>query len=304
MKSLTEIAVDFREQYPKARDYQFYTEIPPESMTEGFLIAWVVMGGDFSRIPHEQRTELMKRIAVKYDARALAHITPEEVEDYQSLIVDAVNNFSLAVDHINESYITEGLVVKIAKNETGLQALQRLDLNGSRKHLLTDFVISSIVQIGPSRTSFLIDCLGSLGRNIIRDEDIKIGIKNDFRNIGPLISINKIHLLAEVLKSGYWPDKFNPETDMTRTRKEDISTPPVSPVDIMNRVIEIKNPSLRLWHFESFRCFPLEEVIISTLGIPNATDFIMRVYSEDELRPHLRLSRELRGKFLEVSLGL
>lgn len=302
MKSLIDIAVDFREEHPKARDYKVYADIPPESLTEGFLIAWVVFGGEFSRIPNNLRTELMKRIAVSYDARALAHIAPEEVEDYPSLVVDAVNNSQHAVSNISESYITEELIVRIAEKRLG--SLHLFDLNGSRKNLVTDFLISGIVRIGPYEASFLQDHLGSLVKNRIRDEDIKIGIINNFRQVEVLRDINKLHLLVELLKSGYWPDKLNQQADMKRAYKEDISTPPASPVDILNRVIEIKSPGVRLWHFQSFRLFPLEDVITSTLGIPNASDFIMRVYSEAELRPHLRLSRDLRSKVLESALGL
>jgi hypothetical protein len=302
MKSLIDIAADFREEYPKARDYKVYADIPAESLTEGFLIAWVVMGGEFSRIPDEHRTELMKRIAVSYDARALAFITPEEVADYPSLVVDAVNYSDRSVLHISESYITEDLIVKIAENKLG--ALYQFDLNGSRKHLVTDFLISKIAQIGPYEAKFLHEHFGSMVKNRIRDEDIKVGVMNRFRDVVGLNDINKLYILIDLLKEGYWPDKFNPEIDMVRTHTEDISTPPASPVDIINRVIEIKKPGVRLWHFQAFRCFPLEEVITSTLGIRNATDFIMMVYSEAELRPHLRLSKELRGKILENALGL
>jgi hypothetical protein len=301
MKSLIDIAVDFREQYPNARDYKVYADIPPESLTEGFLIAWVVLGGEFSRIPNNLRTELMKRIAVSYDARALAHIVPDEVQDYPSLVVDAVCNAPRAVSFIKEDYITEDLIVRLARN--GVSGISGLNLGDTRKHLVTDSLISQIVQIGPYEAWFLQTHLRTLASDRIKDDDIKIGVMNKFREVDSLSNMNKVHIMADLLRSGYWPNEFRPQ-DMTRTNTLDMSSPPASPVEIMNRVIEIKNQAVRLWHFQSFRMFPLEEVIATTQGMPNATDFIMRVYSEAELKPYLRLSRELRGKVLESVLGL
>lgn len=302
MKSLIDIALDFREQYPHASDYKVYADIPHESLTEGFLIAWVVLGGEFSRIPRELRTEQMKRIAVSYDARALAHIAPKEVHDYPSLVVDAVSIAHRAVGHIHEDYLTEELVVRIAQR--GVSGISGLNLSGSRKHLVTDSLISKFVQIGPYEAWFLQTHLGSLVKDRILDQDIKIGVKNKFREVDSLDNMNKLHILVDLLKSGYWPDKFNPQSDMKKIYKEDITSPPTSPVDIMYRLNEIKNQGVRIWHFQSLRCFPLEEVITTTLGMPNATNFIMKVYSEAELKPYLRLSRDLRGKVLESALGL
>jgi hypothetical protein len=301
MKSLIDIAVDFREQYPNARDYKVYADIPPESLTEGFLIAWIVLGGEFSRIPNNLRTELMKRIAVSYDARALAHIVPDEVQDYPSLVVDAVCNAPRAVSFIKEDYITEDLIVRLARN--GVSGISGLNLGDTRKHLVTDSLISQIVQIGPYEAWFLQTHLRTLASDRIKDDDIKIGVMNKFREVDSLNNMNKVHIMADLLRSGYWPNEFRPQ-DMTRTNTLDMSSPPASPAEIMNRVIEIKNQAVRLWHFQSFRMFPLEEVIATTQGMPNATDFIMRVYSEGELKPYLRLSRELRGKVLESALGL
>jgi hypothetical protein len=45
-------------------------------------------------------------------------------------------------------------------------------------------------------------------------------------------------------------------------------------------------------------------VITSTIGLPRIAEILLDVYSERELEPHLKLSKELRGRMLESALGM
>jgi hypothetical protein len=307
MKDLNEQAHEFYKDNPGVKGYKFFGNIPVEFHTEGFITAWIMADGRLSEVPKELRTELMLRIAVQHDASALRFITPNDVSDYQSLVLDAVENAITAVAHINPEYLTEDLVIKIAQRRLIILGYMKLD--GENKHLLTDKVISSVVSGSISSAMYLSNKFGALVSSRINDEDIRAAINLRFGEVGGLINLRKEYVLADLLRSGYWPTLNEVEDATGRDEVMDKSnmsamSAPRSPVEAMHKISEIKSKGIRLLYLQSLKLFPIEEVITSTIGIANAPDMLVEAYSEAELKPHMKLSRALRGRLLETGLGL
>lgn len=303
MKSLMDIAVELREENPRAGDYKAYADIPSESLTEGFLIAWITFGGELSSVPQAQRTELMKRIAVSYDALAFTHIAPEEVGDYASLAVDAVGFSALNAQHIKTEILTEDLVIRLITRN--MAAMTYLKLDTINNHLLTDNVISRIVRTGLHQASWLKYCFKTMIDGRVRDEDLIAAIKNNCTQLHHLKEFNRLYLIEGLLKSGYWPGRRFKKYGLKQGSAVDVSAPPASPFEAMTRLDSLVSSGLILLHKESLKLFPLDQVISTTLEIPGINVILMEVYTVDELKPHVRLmNRELRGRILEGVLGL
>lgn len=307
MKDINGQAQEFFDNNPGCKGYASFGNIPVVYHTEGFITAWIMSDGRLSQVPYELRTELMMRIAVQYDTMALKCITPNDVSDYQSLVLDAVDNAITAVPHISPDYLTEDLVIKIAKRRLIILGYMKLD--GENNHLLTDKVISSVVSNSISSAMYLCNKFGTLVSSRIKDEDIKTAINLRFGEIGGLINLRKEYVLADLLRSGYWPSYDEAEQAISRDERIEKSNPidmfpPKSPVQAMLRVSDFESKGIRLLYLQSLKLFPIEEVITSTIGLANAPDILVEAYSEAELKPHMKLSRALRGRLLESGLGL
>jgi hypothetical protein len=296
------LALEFRSKYPEARDYKTFSSIPKELQTEDFIIAWLTTPlGRLINVPHEIRTERMMRISVSYDASAFLIINPEDIFDYQGLILDALEFSTEVSDKIRKEYLTEDFIIELSRRK--LSELLNFGLAGKNKHLLTDRVISSIVQSSVASASFLNMRFSSVVKGRIRDEDLKLAVINNFNFVGGLVGLNKECVLSDMLKEGYWPPVTNNYVKDDGD-KADMTHPPTSPGEAMERLADSESRGMRLLHMQSLKIFPIEDVIASTQGIPNATDILLEAYSEKELKPHMRLSRELRGRLLETGLGL
>lgn len=306
MKNINDQAREFYKDNPGVKGYKFFGNIPAELHTEGFITAWIMSDGRLSEVPRKLRTELMMRISVQHDASALSCISPNDVSDYQSLILDAVENAIAAVPHISPEYLTEDLVLKISQRR--LIVLGYMMLDGVNAHLLTDKVISSVVSNSISSAVYLCNKFGDRVRNRIKEEDIKTAINLNFGEVGGLISLRKEYVLADLLRSGYWPShvKIEHATNKEAVKKSNIvgMFPPKSPVEAMLRVSDFESKGGRLLYLQSLKLFPIEDVITSTIGLANAPDILVEAYSEAELKPHMKLSRALRGRLLEAGLGL
>jgi hypothetical protein len=293
MENLHDRALEISDRHPTAKNYKSFADIPPELLNEEYLIAWVVGGGEYSRIRNEHRTELLSRTSVLFDGRAFAHIRPDEVSDYQSLIVDAVSNALTVAREIPHEYITEELLVKIAAKR--VIVLSYMDLNGKNKQLATTGLVSSVVRQGLMDAAFIHRVLGSKVRVMMTDDDLKFAIKSERHNFNCLEEIGKLRVLSDMLKEGFWP---------VETKLNGGFNPPCTPVEAIEQVIKAENESIGILFRHSLRLFPIEEVITSTIGLPRIADILLDVYSDRELEPHLKLSKELRGRMLESALGM
>jgi hypothetical protein len=299
-------ASTFYDQYPEARTYKRFTDMPQDKLNEGFIISWLMFEGALSQVPNELRTERMKRIAVRCDTTSFKHISPDEVADYKALIVDAVENSLAVAKEIKPEHLTEDLIIKIA--ERRLIVLGYLKLDSENNHLLTDALISSVVKRSVSSAVYLNRTFGKLALNRMSDDDIKVALQERFSEVGGLVQLGKEYVLAELIKSGYWPDvnekRQHDKDESDVTRKYNHSSPPISPVDAMLKLTDFEAAGYRLLYLQSLKLFPIEEVITTTVDIANAPDILLQAYSEPELKPHMKLSRALRGRLLETGLGL
>jgi hypothetical protein len=295
--------LDLCQQYPDAPSYNKYSEIPSDLKCEGFLTAWVVSGaGSLRAIPVEERTEMMMRIAVGHDSDAFELIKPEDVSDYQSLILDAISNNPSAMADVPDEYITEDLIVKAARKRVG--ALGYIDFKRKYKHLLTGSLISSVVSVNvATAVRFAMD-ISQDDRQRIQDGDLVKAITAQVNDLHYLKAIGKTHLLADLLGTGYWPANLNAAIKMEKGQKQDIALPPASPHEALSRLACMSTQGVRFLHLQSLRRFPVEEVISTTQDIPKVVDLLLEVYTEKELKPHMKLSSALRGRLLESALGL
>lgn len=296
----------FYDQYPEARTYERFSDIPQDKLNEGFIISWLMFEGALSQVPYKLRTERMKRIAVRCDPTSFKHIAPDEVADYQALIVDAVENSLAVAREIKPEHLTEDLIIKIA--ERRLIALGYLRLDGENKHLLTDALISSVVKRSVLSAAYLNRTFGRLVLNRMSDDDIKVALQERFFEAGALVHLGKEYVLAELIRSGYWPDvnekRKHDKNESDVTSKYNHSSPPISAIEAMLKLADFESAGYQLLYLQSLKLFPIEDVITTTVSIANAPDILLQVYSEAELKPHMKLSRALRGRLLETGLGL
>jgi hypothetical protein len=293
---------DACQEHPEAINYKRYTEIPVDLKTESFVIAWIVSGGKLVEVPVGDRTEEMLTVAVSHDDSAFEIINPSDVSNYQALILDAIANNPSCMADVPQQYITEDLIIKAAEKRIG--SLGYVDFKRKYKHLLTDTLISAIASRNvSSAVSFGLE-LCAEDRSRIQDGDLITAIKAQVNDLQYLKAIGKSHLLADLLGTGYWPDNLNAAIKMEKGQQLDISLPPGSPHEAMSRLASMGSPGVRFLHLQSLRCFPIEEVISTTQDIPKGVNHLLEVYTEDELRPHMRLSRPLRARLLENALGL
>jgi hypothetical protein len=299
MKDISEIATELQAKYPSAAGYYSYSGIPAEHLSSEYLAAWIASGnGRYQDIPGEFRTEFLMRIAVNYDSLSLQYIDPVEVDDYQALVLDAIGSSISAAKMISPEYMTEDLVDEIAKRRSTI--LGYLGLDGQYSHLLTTRVVSSVVKQGLSEVHYLRYTVGHQVDNLIDDEDIKKAIKNNQGELNALDLFGKSYVFVDLLKAGYWPDKV-----CSGSKYQPLpSAAPLTPVEAMTRMKMADNKHVAYVYSQALKCFPIEKVISSTQSIPGVVDLLMKAYTEQELRPHLRLSKALRGRLLESALGL
>jgi hypothetical protein len=296
------LSLEYREKYPTAKDYKTFDSIPKELQTEDFIIAWMMSPlGRLIKVPHELRTERMMRISVAFDAMAFSIINPSSISDYKGLILDALEFSTTVVSDIRKEHLTEDLVIELSRRK--LSALLSLNLGAENKHLLTDRVISSIVHNGVAAAALINMRFNKVVNGRIRDEDLKLAVINNFNQVGSLVQLKKEYVLGDMIKEGFWPPSDH-NYEKEAGDKADMSSPPKSPGEAMMRVTESETTGMRLLHRQSLKRFPIEDVISSTQDVSHATDILMEAYTEAELRPHMRLSRALRGRLLETGLGL
>ena len=302
MENLKDLAAYCRKFNPAALLYTSFVDIPTRIASENFIIAWITAGGKLSEIPKEQRTELIMRVSVNYDVHALQFISRGDVGDYRSLVIDSFNHSASTVSQIDREYLTEELVVKFVSEE--IVSFWYLDLGRSNEHLQTEAVMSAVASHGVGGVWYLKAKYGSDIGDKFNDSFITGAIKANWNAVHRLKNIGKEHLLDDLLRSGYWPNTFDPLLDMKAGYTLDISLPPKNPLEAMSRLAEIQGEDARYLHLATLKSYPIEDVISTTATLPHATDILLEAYSEAELRPHMRLSRALRGRLLESSLGL
>jgi hypothetical protein len=302
MIDLHEYYLELCEKHQEASLYKNYGEIPSDLKCESFLTAWVVSTGNLEAIPLEERTELMLRTAVRHDRYAFPIIRPDDVSDYGALILDAIDNDPSNASYIWKEHITEDLIIKMAAKN--VNALKYIDLSDWHSHLLTDSLVSSIIRMNVSKAVCFIKEIGNISMSRVNDEDIRAAIQVQVSDLHQLKSIGKVRVLNEMLTSGYWPEGLNAAIKMEKGQVLDIESPPASPHEALSRGSCIRTQGVRFLHLQSLRRFPIEEVVSTTEAIPGVVDCLLEVYTEKELRPHIRLSKALRGRFLENALGL
>lgn len=295
--------LDLCQEYPDANNYDKYKDIPSDLKSEGFVTAWIVSGaGSLSEVPIEDRTEMMLRIAVSHDGYAFEIIKPEDVTDYQALVLDAIENTPRSVNDIHPDYLTEELILKMA--ERRFSAISYLDFKGENKNLLTDNIISSFTSRNVASAVTFIQEIGASELHRVKDSDLTNAIQAQVNDLHQLKSIGKTHLLVDLLVAGYWPSNLNAAIKIQKHVSLDIDQAPSTPHEALSRLAAIAAPGVRFLHLQSLRRFPIEEVISTTQDIPKVVDRLLEVYSEKELKPHMRLSNALRGRLLETELGI
>jgi hypothetical protein len=288
--------------YSAARFYKSFVNIPAYLESEDFIFAWIAFGGRLGEIPPEKRTELIMRVSVNYDDNALQHITPGDVRDYRAIVIDAFNKSPRSIRLMDREYITEELAIRFVSEHVA--SFWYLDLGVSNQHLLTAPLMSAVAKHGIGGFHYLKAKYGAGIHDKFDDGFFVEAINANRNNIWRLKDIGKEYLLVDLLRSGYWPDGFDPMMDMKADYTLDISLPPKNPHEAMARLAEIQGEDARYLHLTALKLYPIEEVISATATLPNATEILLEEYSEAQLGPHMKLSRALRGRLLESSLGL
>jgi hypothetical protein len=295
--------LDLCEEYPEAPSYSKFDQIPSDLKSEGFLTAWIVCGaGSLKEVPVEERTEMMLRIAVSHDSNAFEIINPEDVSDYPALVLDAIENTPRSVNDIHPDFLTEELILKMA--ERRFSAISYLDFKGENKHLLTDNVISAFTSRNVASAVTFMQHIGASELHRVKDSDLTNAIQAQVNDLHQIKSIGKTHLLVDLLVAGYWPSNLNAAIKMQKHVALDIDQAPSTPHETLSRLAGIQPLGVSFLHLQSLRRFPIESVISTTQDIPKVVDRLLEVYSEKELKPHMRLSNALRGRLLETELGL
>jgi hypothetical protein len=279
--------------------YSKFRRIPPERVTESSLVAWIVFGGLLEQIPKEHRTERVLWAAARHDDTSYALIGQDEVADHQALSLEALARGTTSFSKIPWEHKDEDFIIQMTIDSTN--ALQGINFAAAYSHLITDKVAQAICSRSVSHAYGFWVAGGDEARALIKDSYIEAAFDNECKCFAELERFGQTKMLAAKLAAGFWPKGAALKTS---TGLELAAEPPADP---MTALILMNNSRAR-GHQVLYKCWllsrPVEEVIDGLQSRKVGLAEIFNLYSEADLRKHMKTYRSIRGRFLEQDLGM
>jgi hypothetical protein len=282
--------------------YQAFEDIPEVLRGEGALVAWVSNKGHLKLIPSAYRSERIFEASVIAKTDSLSFISPEETSQYEDLVVVALKRNPVQVRSLPDALLTEAFLIKACSFSIGL--IGYIDWTFSKAHLATPKLIREVGAQSLIHAGELMANIGYKARSMLDEEVLRKGIQHSIANLPILDKFHGRPLLEKMLREGFWYPETEKSIKFDLSNGRDYRKPPATPEEALSRLREPTGAPFRILHSSVMKTFPIQDVIATLSRDAESLDVLFDLYTADELRPHLGLSRALRGRFLEQELGL
>jgi hypothetical protein len=283
------------------RKFQAFGQIPESMRGEAHLVGWLLGSGRLREIPAQYRSEFIFEAAVTHELMALAHLKPEETSQYEALALVAIKKNHAQLIQIPDEWQTRDFLIKACINNEWV--IRQIDWKSNPLMAVTDDLIRRIGSVSLIHAVELLVATNIHFANRVDEEVIRTAIKHRVSDLHRLKEIDGLPILEKMVKEGYWPDASDVTIEFEYKKGRDYRQAPSNPEEIRSRMEHGMGSSMTLLHDMSMRSFPIEDVI-RTLNDEGSLNTLFRIYKDSELRPHMKLSRALRGRFLEQEMGL
>ena len=283
-------------------EYRHFDEIPSFLRGEAPLVGWLFGTGNFTAIPKRYVTEMILEVAVAHEPMALANIKPSETSQYKALALAGLKRNSAQIKFIPRKWRTEAFIIKACIRSSNV--IQHIDWGAEGRRLVTRSLVNQVGSASLVHACDLVQYIGQAARDLLDDESIRSAIKFKASDLYRLLDLEALHVLKDMIKEGYWPPESDKSIQFDLSFGDDYRLRPVSPSEALEKICCPMGVSYWLLHSNAMVSFPIDDVI-STLSVDQGSlDLLFRLYDPEELRPYVKLNRQLRGRLLEEDMGL
>lgn len=272
-----------------------FAEIPKHLQTQRVVQEWLTIQSNLNfhavfhywkQIPSELITDDLRKKAINLDARIIQHFEPSDTDQYLDLFITAYSHTSLVIPLLNPDFRTSDTV-------EAMLALPREFERGFLKNPWISEVMTADQWEAASRLSAKI--MAGLPIDKISSEALYIHLSVGFDGYIALHKKGKLRLAADFLRQGYWPE---PKGSMMPKIEK-----PENVAHGLSLLMAEEFMSDGSLYMAYLMTHPIEDVL-SAMNTREHINYLLEIYSPEELRPFVKTHRHLKAALLEESLGL
>jgi hypothetical protein len=241
--------------------------------------------GLFQQLPSKFVTEELRAFAICEDARVIGLIDPADTADY----------FGLCGLAYRTDYKSAALFKQEARTKEAIEMMM-ISWSFVSTYSICPWIAQSMTPDLIEKASIAnMNFMLTLPRDQISQAALNTHLGHSFSNYSYLKKAGRLRLGAEYLQQGVWPEATGPFEDNLK-----------KPGSLEEAFSELIKPGLNDWpevYMAYLMSHPIEDVIAAVTS-PSHAKNVLEMYSEQELRPHIKNNRLLKATLLECSLGL
>jgi hypothetical protein len=281
--------------------YSYFSDIPESRHDEASLIGWICQTGSLKEIPKPLWTEGLLEAAAYWDSKALASIRRSDTMDFGKLVDLALSSNANRTSLIKPEDYTEDFLIKICCDHPRCMA----DINwyGGVYDLLTDKAITEIASASITGMLNLINHR-PVNDELVTTEVVRSAIKNQPSAIEKLAEYDQYHPIIVDLVDDYWPEFSPMYLSSFEGAGLDASVRPSTVDQALKCLLVSPDKSIDIFYKVCISKYSTEDVIQAALDMHGGLNKLFDIYSNEQLQPHTKKYRALRGKILEDELGM
>lgn len=283
-------------------EYRHFDDIPSFLRGEAALVGWLFGTGNFAAIPKQYVTEMILEVAVAHEPMALANIKPSETSQYEALAMAGLRRNCEQIKFIPRNWRTEAFIINACVRHSNV--IQHIDWVAEGRRLVTRNLINQVGSASLAHAADLVQYIGQAARDLLEDVSIRSAIRFKVSDLFRLVDLQALPILKAMVREGYWPPASDKSIQFDASFGDDYRLRPSNPVETKERLGRSMSVSYWLLHSFVMTSFPIKDVIALLSVDQVSLDLLFRLYKDDELRPYMGLSQQLRGRLLEQEMGL
>jgi hypothetical protein len=284
--------------------FETFQDIPQGLRGEAHLVGWLLECGSLCDIPASYRTDLIFEAAAAHESSALSQIKPEDTTHYEALALIALKRNPTQIKYVPAHILTEDFVIKACINSRGLIRQIVWSDDNENGVMVTKHLVNQIGSQSLIHACELVNAIGDEDRDLLTDESIRAAIKVSVADLIRLRDLGALPILQDMVDKGYWPPESDKTIQFDLSAGRDYRLRPATPAEVLERLTGVMGLSYSILNTRVMKSFPIEDVITTLSQDQSSLDLLFKLYTADELRPHMRLSQRLKGRLLEEDLGL
>lgn len=272
-----------------------FDDIPAHLKTQRVAAAWFTfiayydsegVCDHWQHIPLELVTDDLRQTAIGIDARVIGHIDPSDTEKYLDLFIRAFKTTFRVTRLLHPDFKTPKTIDVMLGSPREFE----------RSYIVNPWISEVMTADQLEAASRVSDrIMAQLPDSKISDEALSIHLGRGFSTYDLLFLKGKLRLAADFLKRGHWP---SPSGEF-----ESIQQRPRNVAEAFDLLREAPKDGIRALYMACLLNHPIEDVV-SQVNTREDVAMIMEIYTEEELRPMMKLNRHLKAALLEGALGL